>query len=82
MKLTRLEEYESLMDRLLKRPLPPEPTDVSDIVIKFDDRMRLRGSTVKSSGEGPFSIGMQSLETAWALAERNNASDLVEWMRR
>ena len=29
-----------------------------------------------------FSIGLQSLETAWALSDRNGAPDLVEWMER
>jgi FKBP12-rapamycin complex-associated protein len=87
-KLPQLEEYENLVTRLLKqRPLPHEPSEFFEITMKG-----VSGTTVSGSGNsGSISVGfsddqfqpnMQSLETAWALAKRNNASDLTAWMRR
>ena len=79
-KMPKLEEYESLVNRLLKqRPLPAEPNDISDLFDGQDDRIKVK------EGLKPYNdlqIGLQSLETAWALADRNNALDLVEWMDR
>ena len=37
----RLEEYESLVTRLLKqRPLPAEPADIAELADRSDDRNR------------------------------------------
>jgi FKBP12-rapamycin complex-associated protein len=78
----RLDEYEALVNRLLKqRPLPPEPADMSDMTFKTDEKILIRVNN-KTSVDNSFQIGLTSLETAWALVDRNNASDLVEWMRR
>ena len=80
-KMPRLDEYESLVTRLLKqRPLPAEPSDISDMIDGQDDRIKLRDPPYKPYSD--LQIGLQSLETAWALADRNNALDLVEWMDR
>jgi FKBP12-rapamycin complex-associated protein len=82
-KLPKLEEYESLIARLLKqRPLPSEPSDISSVLMKNDEKIKIRMQNTKSYTESGFQINVQSLETAWALADRNNASNLVEWMSR
>eukprot|EP01038_Epipyxis_sp_PR26KG_P011143 gene11143-14952_t len=84
-KSPKLDEYESLVNRLLKqKPLPPEPSDVTDLATKTDDRVRTRANAARNAFDVNFQIVMQSLETAWALAGggRNNAADLVGWMKR
>jgi FKBP12-rapamycin complex-associated protein len=82
-KFPKLEEYESLISRLLKqRPLPPEPSDTSLISMKNDEKIKLRLQNTKSNTETNFQINVPSLETAWALADRNSASNLIEWMSR
>jgi hypothetical protein len=80
----RLEEYESLISRLLKqRPLPPEPSDMSDLAVMRDDSVRNRTITGRSNPEGVFEFDLPSLETAWTLVDRRNTSaDLTEWMKR
>lgn len=80
---SRLEEYESLVNRLLKqKAMPTEPIDAADIAVKLDERIRNRGVNVKTQNEINFQINTQSLETAWALADKRNATNLIEWMRR
>lgn len=82
-KSTKMEEYESFVGRLLKeRPLPKEPNEMNDIAYQVDNRVRGRASTSRLAPETNFHISIQSLETAWALADRNNATNLVDWMRR
>jgi FKBP12-rapamycin complex-associated protein len=79
----RIDDYESLVNRLLKqKPLPTEPLDALDISIKFDDRIRNRGLNAKTQNEMNFQVNTQSLESAWALADKRNATNLIEWMRR
>ena len=83
-KVNRIEEYESLVNRLLKqRPLPPEPSDMSDILISLE-KTRPRASISKTPGmESPPSIDLPSLETAWTFAgRRTNSSDVNDWMNR
>lgn len=79
----KLEEYESLVGRLLKeRPLPNDPSDTSDIMMSVDGRVRARASTARVPLETNFQINVQALETAWALADRNNSNNFIDWMRR
>lgn len=81
---SRIEEYESLISRLLKqRPLPPEPSDISDLTINREETIRNRTITSKSMAESVFEFDLPSLETVWTLTDRrNNAADLTEWMKR
>lgn len=84
-KLPQLEEFEGLVSKLLKqRPIPLEPSDASLIAVVIDDRLRVRLSKAKENASDLMNCAtnMQALETAWALAGRNSASDLIEWMRR
>eukprot|EP00981_Chlorochromonas_danica_P006380 scaffold1365_cov163-Ochromonas_danica.AAC.70 len=82
-KISRLEEYEALVNRLLKqRPLPTEPSDMMDIACTLDERVRSRATTAHFIRDNSFAVNISSLETAWALAGRNNASDLSQWMGR
>lgn len=83
-KLPQLEEYENLVSRLMKkRPLPVEPSDMSDIAITIDERVKSRANLLKSrQTEGTLEIGMQQLEAGWALAGRTSASTLADWMKR
>lgn len=79
----RLEEYESLVNRLLKRrPLPPYPADRSDIIVMQSNKVLKRAIATKGVTDSGFTLQETSLETAWALAGRNNASDLEMWMKR
>jgi len=83
-KINRIEEYESLVNRLLKqRPLPPEPSDMSDILISIE-KTRPRASISKTLGmESPPNIDLPSLETAWTfVGRRTNSSDVSDWMNR
>jgi FKBP12-rapamycin complex-associated protein len=82
-KLLKFDEYESLVIRLLKqRPVPSEPSDISSITVKPDERVRNRVTNARISSDINFQVNIQSLETAWALADRNNSSNLTEWMHR
>jgi FKBP12-rapamycin complex-associated protein len=82
-KLLKFDEYESLVIRLLKqRPVPSEPSDISSITVKADERVRNRVTNARISSDTNFQVNIQSLETAWALADRNNSSNLTEWMHR
>jgi hypothetical protein len=66
-----------------KRPLPVEPSDMSDIAITIDERVKSRANLLKSrQTEGTLEIGMQQLEAGWALAGRTSASTLADWMKR
>lgn len=80
----KLDEYESLVSRLLKqRPLPPEPADMSDVVPLRSESMRNRTTTARSMADSVFEFDLPSLETAWTLVDRrNSAADLTEWMKR
>lgn len=80
---SKLDEYESLVGRLLKeRPLPDDPADISDIMTFMDIRARARASTARVFVDNGFQTNIPALETAWALADRSNPSNLIEWMRR
>lgn len=80
---SKLEEYESLVSRLLKeRPLPDDPSDVLDVMMAVDIRVRHRASTARAFVDNSFQMNIPALETAWALADRSNPNNLVEWMRR
>ncbi len=82
-KQIRLEDYDSLVHRLLKqKPLPVELVDAMDISVRLDDRIRSRGINAKAQNDINFQVNTQSLETAWALADKRNPANLIEWMRR
>lgn len=77
----QVDEYESLIYRLLKqRHLPNLPVYYDDIIsISVENRLQREFSEVNNND---MQVNIQALETAWALAGRNSANDLVEWMRR
>jgi hypothetical protein len=79
----QMDEYETLVARLLKqKSLPPDPATAADISVRYDERMRIRALTARIFTESSIPISIQSLETAWALSGRNNISDLTKWMER
>ena len=82
----RIDEYDALVNRLLKqRPLPPRPSDTSDLHVSSSITNRVVNRSIaakRPENEKEFHLGIQALETAWALAGRNNASDLEKWMQR
>lgn len=43
-------------------------------LVRYDDRMRIRAVSAKIPMESSLAISVQSLETAWALSDRNNVS--------
>ena len=43
-------------------------------ILRRDDRMRIRAFSAKIATENSLPISVQSLETAWALSDRNNVS--------
>lgn len=82
-KIPKCDEYESLISRLFKqRSLPVDSLDNVSITMKVIDKVRSRIQNAKLATETGFQINIQSLETAWALADRNSSSNLVEWMNR
>jgi len=81
--LAQLDEYNNFINRLLEhRPLPIEPSDASDMHVLVDERIRNRIKNVRLAPEKYAPPVLSSLEQAWALAGRNNATDLGEWMNR
>jgi len=79
-----VEEYESLVNRLLKqRPLPPEPSEIMDILPQMDKSIRRRCNNSKNFSDAVSDFDLASLETAWTLVDRRKtASDLTDWMNR
>lgn len=76
-----LEEYESLVNLLLKqRQLPSVVSTQSDIAVKTDGHVR--AESVRELPKSSFKLDPASLEQAWALAGRNSSTDLEKWMRR
>ena len=77
-----LEEYNNLVYRLLHmKHLPYEPVFAGDVGIILDDSRRSKeeyGPQMRDS----LSVGMQALESAWALSGRATAIDLADWIRR
>ena len=45
-------------------------------LVRYDDRMRIRAVSAKIPMESSLAISVQSLETAWALSDRNNVSGM------
>ena len=79
----QLEEYNNFVNRLLEhRPLPMEPVDAADMHVAVDERIRNRIKNVRIIPEKHAPPVLASLEQAWALAGRNNATDLGDWMNR
>ena len=81
----QIDEYEALVSRLLRQQsLPPDPSTAYTLAIRYDDRVYIRAVTAKVDDKDKqcLPINTISLENAWALAQRNNAADLSEWMRR
>ena len=81
----QIDEYEALVSRLLRqRSLPSDPSTAYTLAIRYDDRVYIRAVTAKVDDKDKqcLPINTISLENAWALAQRNNAADLSEWMRR
>ena len=82
---SQIDEYEALVSRLLRqRSLPADPSTACTLAIRYDDRVYIRAVTAKVDDKDKqcLPINTISLENAWALAQRNNAADLSEWMRR
>jgi hypothetical protein len=78
-RLPQVEEYEQLIVRLLQlKPLPTGPHDIMEISVAETTTQKVpRGNT-----ELPFQMSYQALETAWALADRDSQSDLIDWIER
>jgi FKBP12-rapamycin complex-associated protein len=73
------DEYEGLVSRLLKQqPLPSECGGADDLILA----KRSGFKRVRAQSEPALNVGMNALETAWALANTDSASDLTDWMQR
>lgn len=84
-KLPQIEEYERIVNRLLKqRSLPQLPASMNDITMPTDQRYRSPSHYVVNAYEndlGERDARIQALQNAWAFG-KNDASDLIDWMRR
>lgn len=82
-KLRQLEEYESLVDLIIKnRPLPRIPESALYFVDDESTRKYSTAATTKSANNESLRIDSFMLESAWTLAGRTGASDFVEWYKR
>lgn len=80
--LPQMDEYESLLNRLLNQlPLPAEPSDSSLNFLKSNVRTKMLSDRAKGSSQSS-TMNMAALKTAWTLSGRITSSDIVEWMRR
>ena len=82
-KIPQLVEYEALVLKLLKhRPLPDEPSTMSDISISNNAMAALRSMAANNMASASVgAVNLQAIETAWALS-RTTSADITEWMGR
>lgn len=78
-RIAQLEEYESLVLKLLRHhPLPPQPSDYDDLVINPNTK-----ASVNLDIEGAIPINMSSMEGAWAISSTNvSPNDISDWLQR